>query len=186
MAEKAVMRSARHESAAPQRRALAYIWRHQLLRYSPALILIAAAIADAGRWADPDLWWHLLIGQNILRTGHLTHADPYSYSIPGHFWNDGEWLSEIVMAAFYNALGVFGLKLMKFLCTSATLVLLAMAEAETGAAAPLQFALLLIVGVTIGPFLQFRPQIFTFLFLSFMLMLLARHNYRGHTRMLWL
>jgi hypothetical protein len=27
-----------------------------LLRYSPALLAFIFVVADAGRWADPDLW----------------------------------------------------------------------------------------------------------------------------------
>jgi hypothetical protein len=32
-----------------------------LLRYSPAFLAFIIVIADAGRWADPDLWGHLVL-----------------------------------------------------------------------------------------------------------------------------
>lgn len=156
-----------------------------LFRYSPALVLVAIAVADAGRFADPDLWGHLRFGQGVLNTWHLTRHDPYSYSAARHVWNDHEWLSEVVLAFSYGALGIAGLKLMKFCCTAATIVLLAMNESETAAPATMQFWVLIASAVALGPELQFRPQLFTFIFLSATLWMLARDNY-GRRAHLWL
>src|ERR1700749_2551586 len=61
--------------------------RQSLLRYSPAMMLVIIAIADAGRLADTDLWGHIVFGRGILSSGHLTRIDPYSYSAAGHLWN---------------------------------------------------------------------------------------------------
>src|SRR5580704_13156241 len=35
---------------------------------------------------DPDLWWHLKVGQDILATHRWPVADPYSFSAPGYHW----------------------------------------------------------------------------------------------------
>jgi hypothetical protein len=156
-----------------------------LLRYSPALVLVAIAAADAGRFADPDLWGHIHFGQDVLNTLHLTRHDPYSYSAARHVWNDHEWLTEVVLAFSYGALGVAGLKLMKFFCTAATIILLARGESETGAPETMQFCVLIASAIALGPELQFRPQLFTFIFLSATLWMLARDNY-GSRAHLWL
>jgi hypothetical protein len=156
-----------------------------LLRYSPALLLVVIAIADAGRFADPDLWGHITFGQSVLSTWHLTRVDPYSYSAAGHVWNDHEWLTEVLMAAVYNILGVIGLKLMKCLCTAATILLIAMGEAETGASETVQFCVLMIAAVALGAQMQFRPQLFTFIFFAATLWILASDNY-GRRTPLWL
>src|ERR1700730_10006411 len=63
-----------------------------LLRYSPALVFFIIAIADVGRWADPDLWGPLVFGSLILAHGHLPPRDIYSYSARGVPWHDHEWL----------------------------------------------------------------------------------------------
>ena len=96
--------------------------RHPLLRYSPAIMLVIIAVADTGRFADPDLWGHIVFGRGVLTSGHLTRLDPYSYSAAGRVWNDHEWLAEVVLAFFYDTTGVVGLKMMKFLCTAATIL----------------------------------------------------------------
>jgi len=159
--------------------------RRSLLRYSPAIMMVIIAVADAGRFADPDLWGHIAFGRGVLSGWRLTRFDPYSYSAAGHVWNDHEWLTEVVLAACYDTMGVVGLKLMKFLCTAAMVLLMAMGQAETGAPEIIQFAILITSAVALMPQMQFRPQLFTFIFLAATLWMLARDNY-GRPARLWL
>src|SRR5260370_10898388 len=159
--------------------------RTSLFQYSPALVLVLIAIADAGRVTDPDLWGHVRFGQAVLSGHRVVLEDPYHYTAPGHLWRNYEWLTEIVMALVYNALGVVGLKLWKLACTTATIVLLSLGMAETGATPGIQLNTLLVGAVALMPQMEFRPQIFTFALFAAMLLLLAHHNYRGSAQ-LWL
>lgn len=156
-----------------------------LFRYSPALVLIAIVIADAGRLSDPDLWGHLRFGQATLSQAHPPWRDIYSYSVPGHRFIDHEWLTEVCMAWMYNRFGVIGLKIFKFLCTGSTIVLLAVAMGATDAPTLVQFGVLIASAVAIMPQMQFRPQLFTFALLSAMLAILAKEN-RERRAPLWL
>jgi hypothetical protein len=155
-----------------------------LLRYAPAFVIFAIAIADTARLADPDLWGHVAFGRLFLHAGPAGH-DPYNYSSPGHVWAEHEWLSEVLMALAFNAGGVVGLKLLKLLCSAITVVMIAAAEAETGAPIPIQFAVLIASAFALAPQMQFRPQLFTFAFLATLIALLARDNYRRRAQ-LWL
>ncbi len=152
-----------------------------LLSYAPAFVLLAAVAADAVQYADTDLWGHVRFGQVMLSTGHLIRADSLSYSAPGRPWIDHEWLAEVVMALVYNAMGVIGLKLMKFLCASAIVALLAAGLAETGAAPTMQFGVLLAAACGLQIQIQFRPQLFDYIFLSALLALFARARSRGRS-----
>jgi hypothetical protein len=154
------------------------IARRSLLSYSPALVLVAIMVVDSSRIADPDLWGHLRFGGEMLRTHHLALRDPYAYSAAGRPWVSHEWLSEVLLAYFYGALGVFGLNLLKLACSAALVVLLALALAETGASTLAQFAILMLAGVRLAPQMQYRPQIFTYALLAGLLALLARDNFR--------
>lgn len=149
-----------------------------VLRYSPAFFAFIVVVADAGRWADPDLWGHITFGRLILSLGHVPAHDIYSYSAFGRPWRDHEWLSEVILALCYNSGGIIGLKLLKLVCTAATMALLAMAAAQTGAAISLQLIVLTIAALALGPMLQFRPQLFDFIGLSALLLMLARDSYR--------
>lgn len=160
--------------------------RLSLFRYSPALILVVIAIADLNRLADPDLWGHVRFGQAVLSAGHIVWRDPYSYSAPGHLWLNHEWLSELIMGTLYNHLGVFGLKLMKLGCAAVIVVFLAASESETGAPPLIQFAILLFSALAIVPYVQFRPQVFSFALLSALIYMLTREVYRRRAAPLWL
>jgi hypothetical protein len=121
----------------------------------------------------------------MLQFDQLTIRDAYSYSAHWHLWLNHEWLSELARGAIYNALGIIGLKLMKFLCSAATLLCLTLALAETGAPMSTQVTILLVASVAVGPQMQFRPQLFTFALTSALLAMLARYASRGHAP-LWL
>lgn len=159
-------------------------WTESVIRYSPALVLIAIMIADALRVADPDLYGHLRFGQQILAAAQVPRVDTYSYSVVGLRWISHEWLSDVLLAWFYFHWGVIGLKVMKLGCTAAIIVLLLEAMRETGASVVTQISIMLLAGIRLSAQMQFRPQIFTYLLLALILMLLARDNFRGRA-MLW-
>ncbi|HVN64481.1 MAG TPA: hypothetical protein VMT58_07570, partial [Candidatus Binataceae bacterium] len=137
------------------------------------------------RFADPDLWGHVRFGQEIIRTGGIVRYDPYSYTAPGHLWRNHEWLAEAIMAAAYDSLGVFGLKLVKLACAAATVTFIAAAEGETGAPVSIQAGVLLVTALMITLQVQFRPQMFTFALFGGLIYLLTRDSYRRRAP-LWL
>jgi hypothetical protein len=151
-----------------------------LVRYAPALVLFAIVVADCARYAGTDLWGHIAFGETMLKQGRVPWLDYYSYSAPGTPYFDHEWLAQVIMAAVYDALGVVGLKLMKLAITAATILLLAGAEGETGASPGVQSGVLMAVALALLPLMQFRPQLFTFMLMAALLLILARDNYRGH------
>jgi hypothetical protein len=153
--------------------------RSSLLRYSPALVLIIVAIADIQRWADPDLWGHVAFGRAMLATHRLAFHDPYSYSAPGHLWLNHEWMSEVVMAAFYDHGGVIALKFMKFGCCAALIAAMAWGLSEIDSPLRLQFGILIAASIAIAPQMQFRPQVFSFAMTAGLLAILTKYTYRG-------
>jgi hypothetical protein len=159
--------------------------RRSLLHYAPAMVLLLIVVADSAQLPDPDLWGHLRFGQAALASGHVIARDSYSYSAAGGVWRNHEWLTEIIMALFYNGLGVVGLKLWKFACVATTMLLMALGMAETGASPTIQMNTLGLAALAMVPQNQFRPQLFSFMLLAATLALLARDNYRGRAP-LWL
>jgi hypothetical protein len=159
--------------------------RVSLLRFSPMLVLCAMVIADARQHSDPDLWGHILFGQQLLAHGSLPSVNPYSYSAPNFPWLRHEWLSEVVMAAIFDRFGPVGLKMMKFVCSGGTILFIALAESESPAPALVQASILFAAALILMPVMQFRPQLFDFISLAAVIALLARHNWRGSAP-LWL
>src|SRR4051794_41017122 len=58
---------------------------------------------------DPDLWWHLKAGQQIIDTRSVPHTDDYSFTKQGSEWVAHEWLSEVIIDGIYRLSGLVGL-----------------------------------------------------------------------------
>jgi hypothetical protein len=123
--------------------------------------------------ADPDLWGHVRFGLDILATGHIVHADPYSYLTGEQPWINHEWLAEVIFA---QAFAVGGSEVLIALKTSLALLTLGLVYRHLmrQGLAPLRAGLymlfcyfLLSKGVAL-----LRPQIFTFLLFALLLLLL--------------
>ena len=120
----------------------------------------------------------MLTGQTILRTGHIPRFDTYSYSAAGMPWHNHEWLSQVALAFCYAHLGVFGLKLLKLVCSSILIVAMAIGISASDASARVQRLTLILSAVAISTQMQFRPQLFTFMMISVVVMALAIEIYR--------
>lgn len=156
-----------------------------LFRYAPAFVVLAIVLADSVQRADTDLWGHVRFGQIMLSTGRLIRHDIFSYSAPGSLWINHEWLTQVIMAWCYNGLGVVGLKIFKFVCASAIVLLLTAGLAETGAALDIQLAVLFSTSLAIPGWIEFRPQLADYICLAAILAMLGR-NVRGRRAHLWL
>ncbi len=57
---------------------------------------------------DSDTGWHIINGQEVLATGNVPHAEPYSFSKPGGPWFAWEWLADCAMAFAHSLDGMRG------------------------------------------------------------------------------
>lgn len=87
-----------------------------------ALLSTLAVITSRSRFDDPDLWWHLKFGQVIWTTHHIPTADIFSFTARNQPSVPHEWLSELLIYAFYHFAGYSGLMLFLCLFTAAILV----------------------------------------------------------------
>lgn len=130
--------------------------------------------------ADPDLWGHLRFGLDALAARRLPATDPYSYTsdLP---WLNHEWLSEVIMAAGYRALGPAGLISIKIALTAATFALLVPVLRRATEEWRWPAAFLAVLGI-VPIALTVRPQLWTMLFV----VLLCRVLNTAPSRRWWL
>src|ERR1700730_14996476 len=161
--------------------------RRSLLRSTPALGLSASAIADVMRGADTDVWGHIHFGNIVLTQHQLFFHAPSSYACPPgpRDWIMVDWLGEALMALVYNVAGVVGMKLAKFGCVAAVMMLLSLGMAETGAALMVQALTLTAVAFALIPHMQFRTFLADDVLLAALMAMLARESY-GRRAPLWL
>src|SRR4051812_12829655 len=69
-----------------------------------ALFLLVIGQAAAGR-TETDIWGHMSIGLDMLRTGQFLWVDPYSFT-HDQAWINHEWLWDILTAATYATGGL--------------------------------------------------------------------------------
>jgi hypothetical protein len=158
-----------------------------LLRSAPAVVLFAIVIADVMRSADTDLWGHLHFGNIVLTQHQLFFHAPSSYACPPgpRDWILVDWLGEALIALVYNVAGVVGMKLAKFGCVAAVMVLLSLGLAETGAMLVVQAAVLLAAGFALILHMQLRTFLADDVCLAALIAMLARESY-GRRAPLWL
>jgi len=154
-------------------------------------VLLAALLAAAlfvplcDFTVEPDVWWHIKVGQDILRTHRLLTADTYSFTARGTPWIAGEWLGEALLAKVKQTWGFAGLLALNLILGTATLTgiyILALLRSRNSKAAFVACGLLLFL--TAG-FFTLRPQMLGYFFLVLTLIILERFR-QGRWETLWL
>ena len=87
-------------------------------RIAAGILIFAGFFLITIRNADPDLFWHLRDGQQIIATASVPRTDTYSFTMPGFSWVDHEWSVEAGLWILWNnhlwGLAVFIFSLLAF------------------------------------------------------------------------
>ncbi|HEU4835099.1 MAG TPA: hypothetical protein VFS90_11810, partial [Pyrinomonadaceae bacterium] len=147
------------------------------------IVLLAMVFVLAVRQSasiDPDLWWHLKAGQQIIDTRSIPHTDDYSFTKQGSEWVAHEWLSEVIMEAIYRLTGLVGLvTIFSLIIVLALWLVYRRCDGKPYAAG---IAILLAAAAS-SPLFGVRPQMLTLLLASIYIVLLERFDPK---RLWWL
>src|SRR5688572_28957901 len=145
------------------------------------LMVFALAVRQSA-YIDPDLWWHLQAGQDIVQSQSIPRVDTYSFTKAGSEWVAHEWLSEVVMFLIYRGAGWGGLLFVFSVLITVTLYLTyRRCEGQPYVAS---LAILLAAGSS-APLFGIRPQMITLLLVTIFIGLLTRYAEDGKGRRLW-
>lgn len=133
--------------------------------------------------SDPDFWWHLSSGEVMLDQGSLLQNDPFNHSgdavisLRESVILKGYWLWQGMAALFYRIGGLYGIFAVKML-TLSLLIGLVLWEMRRQEVTPFTGKVLIGLGFLIvisgyQGFLLERPQMFSFVFMTLLLGLLA-------------
>jgi len=129
---------------------------------------------------DPDLWWHVKVGQEILRTHQWPTTDTYSFTVSGQPWLAYEWLGDIVLAVTNIIAGVTGLEVLLVLIgSSVVLALYSLATVRCGNSKA-GFVAAAVLSVLAVLSFSLRPQMLGYLFLVLTLIALERFRQGKH------
>ena len=164
------------QAAAPARQSrhrglIPVIGTEHALRLALWAILLAAATYTS---ADPDLWGHVRFGLDILRSGSIPTADPYSFT-SDRTWINHEWLAEVVTAGAFTTAGNAGLIAIKLAAIGTMLALLMSVLRRSGVAAtlPRDAAAAAAVILTMEQTHHVRPQLFSVVLFAALLWMLT-------------
>jgi len=150
-----------------------------------AFLVVALFVPLRDFTLDPDVWWHIKVGQAILATHHWPTVDTYSFTAPGTPWMAYEWGGETLLAAVQRAWGLRGLMALDLTLGAAVLLALyALASLRSRNSKAAFVTCLLLLLLTAVSF-TLRPQMLGYLFLVLTLVILERFR-QGHTGTVWL
>ena len=87
-----------------------------------ALLAVLGVLTVRGRFDDPDMWWHLKLGEVTWTSHRIPAADLFSYTTNHHSRIAQEWLSQLLIYAAFKAGGYSGLMVWLCLFTAAILI----------------------------------------------------------------
>jgi hypothetical protein len=150
-----------------------------------AMLVFGAFVCVRSSAYDPDTWWHVTVGNQILTTHTWPTRDHYSYTASGTRWIAYEWLGEVVIAAASRAGGVVGQKVLLVCLAGLFIVLLYAYATLVSGGCKAAFAACATVLAPAALFFTLRPQLIGYIFLLVLLICLELFR-RGKSRAIWL
>jgi hypothetical protein len=143
-----------------------------------SLLAVLAVLTVRARFDDPDMWWHLKMGEVIWTTRHIPVTDIFSFTTNHHAWIPHEWLSQVVIFLAYKWGGFSGLMLWLCVFTAAIFIAGYLLCSLYSGNAKVSFlgGLVIFIFATVG--LAVRPQMIGYLLLILELILI----HLGRTR----
>jgi hypothetical protein len=135
------------------------------LSFLLVLGLMGIAVGRSGLrpLSDPDVWWHLRLGDDVWRTWNFTDPAPWSRFATQH-WVTTEWLPEVIASRFEHLFGLAGVVWLfcaALVLITAVLYLVCRVEADVFAAVMATFIAFVGMSGSLSP----RPQLVSFIFL---------------------
>lgn len=118
---------------------------------------------------DPDLGWHLRVGESILQDKAVPTNDTLTHTMPGHTWVDHEWLTDAAVSFFYSH-GLWYITVILFTLLAATPFLVWLWRTR----GYIELGMIFFVSILFSFYIGIRPHLFTFFFLFIVLELLGR------------
>ena len=132
------------------------------VRFGAAVVVLGVLLGGligSGHVRSYDVWWHLQLGQDILRTREIGLHDDYSHSARGNFRPPQQWLFEVLEAAVHGGGGERGLVWLRMVLAAASLGLLAALLVRRRSSYLIAVVMLVLVASASMPNVTCRPHL---------------------------
>ena len=168
-------------SAMSERRSLEYL--------ALAALLIAFFGFFAVKVWDIDFWWHIAAGKNILDTGAVPSVDPFGMydaaNACGQTVLKSEWLGQVLLYSVYRWFGLDGIILFRAGILVLCLAVVYFRCHLVASAGPFALIVTALAGLAILHHTGERPQLFSFLFITLLFLLLDGFIRTGNRKLLY-
>ena len=136
--------------------------------------LIGCVIALSNNDPDPDLWGHVIYGQDVINAGHLHRTATHTYTAEGYRWINHENLAELSLATCYRYVGARGMLIVKALLGLMAIWLILSSSIRKGTRPTIACCCALLTSLTLAAFWSMRPQLASFVLLTLVVYVLDK------------
>jgi len=173
-------------SALQELRGLLRLRALQLLALSSVLILLAAMVCSSRTTVlDPDIWWHLKVGDWIVQHHAVPHVGIFSRTAGTRPWVAYSWGYEVLLSRAYAWFGLVGFALFGVLLTVAVDFILFWMLHRLSGRFWVAWILALIGGYAFLFSLMPRPVFVTMILFTVTLTFLLEAQRTGRIQLLW-
>jgi hypothetical protein len=179
-------------------RAVSQTWRERsvaraFLRQGLSFPVLLGALLMGGAGAvsvlsiarEGDTWFHIAIGEQILKTHTWPTTDTYSFTAHGNDSIAYGWLGEIPMALATRLAGLSGLMALLAGLSAVFMLLLYYHAIQRCGNPKAAFVACLLLLPLAAPFFTLRPQLLGYIFLLITMISIERFR-QGHSKALWI
>lgn len=110
-----------------------------------------------------DLWWHVAGGHWMVENGALWVREPFAFTAEGRWWINDAWLADVLFHFWSEAFGIETLVFWKWGLIVVTWLVVFRLLARLGGERITAFAVATFGLAVAAPFLDVRPQLYSFL-----------------------
>ncbi len=75
------------------------------------ILIFLILLKNSFSYLDPDLGWHLKVGEEILQSNHIPELQKYMWTLEGQNWVDHEWLLNLITYSIFQNFGYIALSI---------------------------------------------------------------------------
>ncbi|MBI3222433.1 MAG: hypothetical protein HYZ46_05055, partial [Nitrosomonadales bacterium] len=138
---------------------------------------------------DIDFWWHIAAGKHILESGAVPGSDPFGVYDAANVWGQtvlkSQWLGQVMLYSIYSHFDLDGVIWMRAVILSLCLAIVYWRCRLAATTGLFSLSVTALAGLTIMAHTGERPQLFSFLYLSLIFLLLDGYMHRARRWLLY-
>jgi len=154
-----------------------YLTQHKYLEHLAIVILLSTFLGFfAVKVWDIDFWWHIAAGKSTLENLAIPSTDPFGVYDANNIWGQtvlkSQWLGQVLLYAVHRSFGIDGIILFRAAILTLCLFVVYLRCRLNATPNLYSLGITALIGMVILHFTGDRPQLFSFLYLSLIFLLL--------------